>query len=126
LLITIAVTTVCWVATAYLAPQTDRDVLVAFYLKTRPAGPGWEPIRRDPRVTGSHEMGAVENIPMAIVGWVSGCTLVWSALFTIGNFLYGRTGAGTLLLVVTVVSGLTVIWVVRTLWAGEDASQQPA
>jgi hypothetical protein len=25
-----------------------------------------------------------------------------------------------------VVSGLTVIWVVRTLWAGEDASQQPA
>jgi hypothetical protein len=51
---------------------------------------------------------------------------VWSALFTIGNFLYGRTAAGTLLLVVTVVSGLTVIWVVRTLWAGEDASQQPA
>jgi solute:Na+ symporter, SSS family len=126
LLITIAVTTVCWVATAYLAPQTDRDVLVAFYLQTRPAGPGWGPIRRDPRVTGSHETGAVENIPMAIVGWVSGCTLVWSALFTIGNFLYGRTGAGTLLLVVTVVSGLTVIWVVRTLWAGEDASQQPA
>jgi hypothetical protein len=23
------------------------------------------------------------------------------------------------------VSGLTVIWVVRTLWAGEDASRQP-
>jgi len=126
LLITIAVTTVCWVATAYLAPQTDRDVLVAFYLKTRPAGPGWAPIRRDPRVSASHETGAVENIPMAILGWVSGCTLVWSALFTIGNFLYGRTGAGTLLLVVSVVSGLTVIWVVRTLWAGEDASQQPA
>src|SRR5215212_4197699 len=121
LMLTIAVTTVCWVITAYVAPQTDRDVLVAFYLKTRPAGPGWAPIRRDPRVSASHETGAVENIPMAILGWVSGCTLVWSALFTIGNFLYGRTGAGTLLLVVSVVSGLTVIWVVRTLWAGEDA-----
>ena len=86
LLITIAVTTVCWVATAYLAPQTDRDVLVAFYLKTRPAGPGWAPIRRDPRVVASHETGAVENIPMAILGWVSGCTLVWSALFTHRQF----------------------------------------
>ena len=126
LLITIGVTTLCWVATAYLAPPTDRDVLVAFYLKTRPAGPGWAPIRRDPRVARSQETGAVENIPMAILGWVSGCTLVWSALFTIGNFLYGRTGAGTLLLVVSVVSGLTVIWVVRTLWAGEDVSHQPA
>src|SRR5215212_3492969 len=121
LLITISVTTVCWVATAYFAPGTDRDVLVAFYLKTRPAGPGWTPVRNDPRVLTNRDAGAVENIPMAILGWVSGCTLVWSALFTIGNFLYGRTGAGTLLLVVSVVSGLTVIWVVRTLWAGEDA-----
>jgi hypothetical protein len=33
---------------------------------------------------------------------------------------------GTLLLVVTVVSGVTVIGVVRTLWAGDEASQQPA
>jgi hypothetical protein len=63
---------------------------------------------------------------MAIVGWISGCTLVWSALFTIGNFLYGRTGAGTLLLAVSVVSGLTVIWVVRKLWVGDDASQRPS
>jgi hypothetical protein len=125
-MLTIAFTTVCWVATAYLGPQTDREVLVDFYLKTRPAGPGWAPIRRDPRVVNSRESGAVENIPMAIVGWISGCTLVWSALFTIGNFLYGRTGAGMLLLAVSVVSGLTVIWVVRALWAGDDASQRLA
>src|SRR5436189_243448 len=80
------------------------------------------PVRNDPRVVASRDPGAVENIPMAILGWVSGCTLVWSALFTIGNFLYGRTGAATVLLVISVVSGLTVIWVVRTLWAGEDAT----
>ena len=30
LLTTIAITTVCWVATAYLGPQTDRDVLIKF------------------------------------------------------------------------------------------------
>jgi hypothetical protein len=63
---------------------------------------------------------------MAILGWVSGCILVWSALFTLGNFLYGRIATATVLLAITVVSGLTVIWVVRTLWAGEDAAQQPA
>jgi hypothetical protein len=31
-----------------------------------------------------------------------------------------------LLLAVSVVSGLTVIWVVRKLWAGDDASQRLA
>ena len=46
LLVTIAVTTVCWVATAYLGPQTDRKTLVEFYTKVRPFGPGW---KRDPR-----------------------------------------------------------------------------
>jgi SSS family solute:Na+ symporter len=127
LMATVAVTTVCWVVTAYLGPQTDHDVLVDFYLKTRPAGPGWAPIRRDPRVIASREQAAIENIPLALLGWVAGCSLVWSALFTIGNFLYGRTATATVLLVVSVVSGLTIIWVIRTLWSAEDrVTQQPA
>ena len=45
LLITVAVTTVCWIATAYLGPQTDEATLIAFYQKVHPAGPGWPAIR---------------------------------------------------------------------------------
>ena len=41
LLITVAVTTVCWLATAYLGPQTDEATLVSFYKKVHPNGPGW-------------------------------------------------------------------------------------
>ena len=41
LVTTVIATTACWVATAYLAPQTDPEVLRAFYLKVRPGGPGW-------------------------------------------------------------------------------------
>jgi len=33
LMITIAVTTVCWLLAAYLAPQTDRRALIEFYKK---------------------------------------------------------------------------------------------
>ena len=98
-----------------------------FYLKTRPAGPGWAPVRRDPRVARNAAPAPADNMPMALVGWVAGCALVWSALFTIGSYLYGRIGTATVLLVITMVSGLTVVWVVRTLWAGEaSTSQQPA
>src|SRR6185295_8812519 len=37
LLITIAFTTVCWLAMAYLGPQTDKATLIAFFRKVRPA-----------------------------------------------------------------------------------------
>src|SRR6187455_2403354 len=45
LVLTVAITTVCWVVTAFVTPPTDRDVLIAFYRKVRPVGPGWKPIR---------------------------------------------------------------------------------
>ena len=41
LLITIAVTTVVWVAATYLTAPTDRTTLVNFYRLVRPAGRGW-------------------------------------------------------------------------------------
>ena len=47
LLITVAVTTVSWLLAAYLAPETDRDVLKEFYRKVRPFGPGWAQIRAE-------------------------------------------------------------------------------
>jgi SSS family solute:Na+ symporter len=120
LLITIAVTTICWVATAYLGPQTDTAVLAAFYRKVRPAGPGWEPVRL---ATGL-PAGAVEgdNIPLALVGWVAGCTSIWAALFAVGNFLYGRLDYAFGLLAVFVVSGVALIAVIRRLWSGGESS----
>ena len=116
LLITIAVTTVCWVLAAYLGPQTDRATLVEFYRKVHPAGPGWETIRREAGIP----RGAVEradNIPMALVGWVAGCTMIWSSLFTVGNFLYGRYAVALGLLAVFVVSLLVLLWVINYLWS---------
>jgi hypothetical protein len=42
--------------------------------------------------------------------------MIWSALFTVGNFLYGRTGYAFGLFAVFVVSGGAVTTVVRRLW----------
>ena len=95
-------------------------MLIAFYEKVRPAGPGWKPIQA---VAGpAARRGAGDNIPLALLGWVAGCTALWSSLFTVGNFLYGRTGTATMLLAVFTVSGLTLLAVVRALWADRDSS----
>ena len=119
LLMTVGVTTVCWLLAAYLAPQTDPDVLVAFYRKVRPFGPGWAPVRARAGALPADEHAA-ENIPMALLGWFAGCTAIWSSLFAVGNFLYGRTGMAWLLTAVFAVSGLVVIKIVARLWTAGD------
>jgi Na+/proline symporter len=118
LLITVAITTVCWVLTAYLGPRTDERTLVAFFRKVRPLGPGWGRIRELANVTAEEAAADGEggNFPLAVVGWLSGCIMIWSALFTVGNFLYGRMGYGFGLLGVFVASALVLSGVVRRLW----------
>ena len=119
LLIAVAVTTVCWVTTAYLGPQTDMSKLVSFYEKIRPFGPGWQRVRVAAGVS-AEEAAAwskTDNIPMALLGWLTGTVLIWSALFMVGNFLYGRMGYAYVLLAFSVVSGTILIGVIRRLWA---------
>jgi SSS family solute:Na+ symporter len=118
LMLTVAVTTVCWVLTAYVGPQTDRRTLIDFYKKVRPFGPGWARIRREAGVSEEEAKATHENIPMALLGWVAGCTAIWSALFTVGNVLYGRSGYAIGLFAVFVVSGLVLLHVMGTLWSG--------
>ena len=55
---------------------------------------------------------------MALLGWVAGCTAIWSSLFAVGNFLYGRTPAALILTAIFIVSGLTVMRIVNRLWTG--------
>jgi len=117
LLITIAVTTVCWLATAYLGPQTDQATLVAFYKKVRPNGPGWRPIQVKAGVSdAAAALDRAENFPLSLLGWFTGCIMIWSALFTVGNVLYGRMDYAVGLFAVFAVSAAILIQVVRRIW----------
>src|SRR3982750_1212595 len=70
LMIVIAVTPVCWIATAYLGPATDPGVLVNFYRKVRPFGPGWAPVRANAKLTPAEAAETGDNFPLALVGWL--------------------------------------------------------
>jgi solute:Na+ symporter, SSS family len=122
LLATIGFTTFCWVFTAFVAPRTDRRTLVEFYRKVRPAGPGWADIHQEVELLDGRLEPSYDNIPMAILGWVVGCTAIWSALFTVGNYLYGRLGVALALAIVFAVSGSVLVWVVNRLWSFHSPS----
>jgi Na+/proline symporter len=116
LVVTVAITTICWVATAYLGPETDRSVLVNFYRAVHPAGPGWGPVRA---VAGGIPTAVADrdNIPLALLGWVAGCTAIWSALFAEGSYLYGRMPQALFLTVIFIASSLVLMFVVKRTWS---------
>lgn len=116
LVVTVAVTTVIWVAVAYLAPATDRATLESFYRLVRPAGPGWKPMQEATGIATSPD-----SMPMSLLAWMLGCLFVYAALFGTGSYLYGRTVHGTVWLIIFVVSGVGLLRIIPRMWSSESA-----
>ncbi len=120
-LYSVAFTTVCWLLTAFLGSPTSQERLIAFYRKVHPAGPGWTRIRAAAGVSEAEAALHGDHMGRAALGWISGCLTIWSSLFAIGNFLYGRMQLALALTGVFIVSGLVLLRVINTLWDKNQA-----
>ena len=102
-LITTAVTTAVWVGVTVLTRPESQDTLLRFYRTVRPDLTGWRAIARlAPEITA--EQSLVANLR----AWLVGCAMVYSALFAVGDFCFGRVGQGMALAAVAVVSAWLV------------------
>ena len=115
LLVTVGVTTVVWFITTLVAAPADEATLLKFFTLVRPAGPGWGPIRAKSTV-----QPAANALPQAMLGWVLGCSFVYSALFGTGSFLYGRMPQFYVCLAVFLTSGFFMQRVLSGFWAQSD------
>jgi Na+/proline symporter len=111
LLATIATTTVVWLVVTWMTAPADPETLQRFYRKVRPAGPGWAPVRR-----ACGNLSSTDNLSLAFLGWISGCTFVFSALFGAGYFLLGHAPAGVMATVIFVVSGAVLYKLLPHVW----------
>ncbi|MCX7876355.1 MAG: Na+:solute symporter [Melioribacteraceae bacterium] len=116
LIITVLFTSICWITVSLLTKPTDEKVLIEFYKKVKPIGPGWNYIKN--KISNDSMNGEIfsENIPLNLLGWITGTITIWSSLFTIGNFLYGRIEMGFILLSIFIISGLILLNVVKKVW----------
>jgi Na+/proline symporter len=126
-IVQVGITTVAWLITAFLGPVTDRATLISFVQKVKPSGPGWRELRAAAGVSDA-EVARDNRVGAALVGWISGCLVIWTSLFAIGNFLYAsgdpsRLGTAWLLTALLGVSGLVLIKVTRQLWTDATESQ---
>jgi len=98
LLISVACTTVTWVVVTFVTPPVDKKVLREFYRLTLPGGPGWKKVVEEARAEGDlideKNQGQPWEMPAQILMVFLGCIIIYSSLFSIGNFVYGNLAAG--------------------------------
>jgi len=107
MLVTVAVSTVVWVAVTFATKPESDATLDAFYRRVRPGGPGW--------VTVSNRLGfGREKIPggaLAWSNWLAGVIAVYASLFGIGKLVFLEFGSGLILLLI---AGLAFSWIARS------------
>ena len=111
LLTTVFATTFAWTATTMVTKPENEATLVSFYRLVRPAGSLWGPIPAKAGVGASPD-----SISTQLLGWVLGCTFVYSTLFGAGSALYGYTTQAFIFGALWLVSGVGLIRILNRLW----------
>lgn len=107
LIVGVGVTTAGWLIVTWLSPATDKQTLISFYRLIRPSGKGWHKLGVDlPQADG--------HLPKQILSMLLGCVMVYATLFCFGQFLYGHTMKGVVLLLVVCISGGSLWYVWRS------------
>lgn len=104
---TVVITTLVWLATAYLTAPTDSATLQSFYRLVRPAGPGWAEVRKQ-----CGGLAPLERLGSSFAAWALGIVIVYSALFGSGHYLMGHGTAAAVsgALFIGSVIGLRLLW----------------
>jgi solute:Na+ symporter, SSS family len=107
MLVTVAVSTVVWLAVTFLTRPEPDAVLDAFYRRVRPGGAGWRAV--------STRLGfGRESIPGGAVAWsnwLAGIIAVYGTLFGIGKVIFGELTSGLILLGIAVAA---FAWIARS------------
>ena len=95
MLLTTGGTTVIWFVVTLLTKPEPATKLQSFYDRVRPPALGWRQFAPAEELT-------QKTLRWNFLHWVLGFTLIYSALFGIGNLLFRRVADGLLLIVISV------------------------
>jgi SSS family solute:Na+ symporter len=119
MLVTVASSTVVWIAVTMLTKPESDATLDAFYRRVRPGGPGWAAV--------SARLGfGREPIPggaLAWTNWIAGVVAVYATLFGIGKIIFGYTGTGLAMLALAAAS---FYWISRSFRAEASSAATAA
>ncbi len=107
----VIITSIIWIVSTFLTKPESKEVLQSFYKKTQPGGPGWTKIIDQAKSDGIEIVDDKEgwSVPSGIIAMLLGCTLIYSAMFATGYWIYGETTLALSLTALTIVSGVLLI-----------------
>ncbi len=85
LIVTVVLTTLCWLLVTWLTPPTSAEVLARFYTLIKPSGRGWRRFAPDYTARPGNSVGT------QVMSVFLGCVAVYAALFGVGFLIYGNT-----------------------------------
>ncbi len=99
-IITVACSTIVWLAATFLTAPEKQDKLLSFYRLVRPSAALWGPIAKEARDVEPRRDGMFN-----LLDWIMGCVLVYMTLFGVGKIIFGQHLTGFVFLVVGFAAG---------------------
>ena len=103
MIVTVAATTIAWLAATWMTPPEPAETLHAFYRRVRPHGRGWAPIAAAVGLT-----EASGSLGGELFNAFLGCVLVYAALFGVGEMLLRSAVRGGVLLIVSALAAAAI------------------
>jgi Na+/proline symporter len=110
----VAITTTAWVTVTFKTKPADEETLINFCRLIKPGGPGWQKFIDQLKASGKNteELLPVSgkwDVPAAIISIFLGCLTVYSALFSIGFWIYANIPAAIVSTMVTISAAIGLI-----------------
>ncbi len=100
-------TTTVWLTVTLITKPSDEEVLIEFYKKVRPGGPGWRKVMDIAVKKGMVQKNTVDSdwdVPTGLLCMSLGSMAIYSVLFSIGYLIYGDLKLFFILLAVSIIS----------------------
>jgi solute:Na+ symporter, SSS family len=103
----VLITTVVWLVVTFSTPAEDKEVLLSFYKRTVPGGPGWKVIVEDEQIESEGW-----SVPSGILAMLLALVMIYCLLFSAGYFIYGNLKLGGILMLIALISAylLSKVW----------------
>ena len=105
--IIVLITTVVWLLVTLITPPEDNKVLLNFYKKTNPGGPGWKKIVDNQQIQTDNW-----SVPSGILAMLLSLVMIYSLLFFTGYLIYGKLYLAGILLFIA----LTTLYFLSKIW----------
>lgn len=99
-------TTLAWIIAALVTKPTSIETLEKFYRTVQPAGLGWKRIAQQIQDPGP---APAADLAAALACAVSSTIAIWSLIFAVGYFLYGRVALGAFCAITTSIGTVVLV-----------------